>query len=146
MVFRTIYLLFSADGSLISPTFHYRDARGQQGAEAALKKVPWKIIFAETGIQYMALNTIFQLAAESSERLRQAHQILHIADGSNFLLSGVGRAEVSNASTSQLYNPVTKTWSGRLLSAFGLPARLFPPIVPSGTRLGPLKAELARET
>ena len=104
------YLLFDERGALIEPTFHYRDARCQHGVEVALKKVPWKIIFAETGIQYMALNTIFQLAAESPERLRQAHQILHVADGFNFLLSGVARAEVSNASTSQLYNPVTKTW------------------------------------
>src|SRR5207249_9044990 len=34
----------------------------------------------------------------------------------------------------------------RLLDALDLPARLFPPIVPSGTRLGPLKPKLARET
>jgi rhamnulokinase len=140
------YLLFDVDGALISPTFHYRDARSQQGADFALKKVPWKTIFAETGIQYMVLNTIFQLAAESPDRLRQAHQILHIADGFNFLLCGVARAEVSNASTSQLYNPETKAWSRRLLDALDLPARLFPPIVSSGTLLGPLRPELARET
>jgi rhamnulokinase len=140
------YLLFDKRGALIEPTFHYRDARGQRGAEATLEKIPWENIFAETGIQYMALNTIFQLAAESPARLQQAHQILHIADGFNFLLSGVARAEVSNASTSQLYNPLTKTWSRRLLDALDLPARLFPPIVSSGTRLGPLQPELARET
>src|SRR5438876_559691 len=58
------YLLFAPDGSLISPTFHYRDARTARGVENALAKVKWETIFAQTGIQFMPLNTIFQLAAE----------------------------------------------------------------------------------
>jgi rhamnulokinase len=94
----------------------------------------------------MPLNTIYQLAAEAPARLKQAHRLLLIGDGFNFLLSGVARAEESMASTSQLYNPRTKSWSRLLLEALDIPAGLFAPIVPSGTRLGPLRPELARET
>src|SRR5712692_1675654 len=140
------YLLFDSRGELLSPTFHYRDERTARGVARAKGRVDWKTIFAETGIQFMPLNTIYQLAAETPARLRQADRLLLIGDGFNFLLSGVARAEASMASTSQLYNPRTKSWSRLLLQALDLPAGLFPPIVPSGTRLGPLRPELARET
>jgi rhamnulokinase len=140
------YLLFAPDGSLLEPTFHYRDPRTQKGVEAALAKVPWPRIFAQTGIQFMPLNTLFQLAAESPARLQRAGVLLGVGDGFNYLLSGVDKAEESMASTTQLYNPVAKAWSRELLDGLGLPPRLFPPIVPSGTVLGPLRADLARET
>ncbi|MEK7675005.1 MAG: rhamnulokinase family protein [Verrucomicrobiota bacterium] len=140
------YLLFAADGSLISPTFHYRDPRTKKGVENAFRKVDWKTIFAETGIQFMPLNTIFQLAAESPERLTQAHQLLLVGDGFNYWLSGVAQVEESMASTSQLYNPRTRSWSKPLLEALQLRPELFPPIVPSGTRLGLLRESIARDT
>src|SRR5260370_6814181 len=140
------YLLFDAQGALLSPTFHYRDERTARGVGRAKARGDWKTIFTETGIQFMPLNTIYQLAAETPARLQQAHRLLLIGDGFNFLLSGVARAEESMASTSQLYNPRAKSWSRLLLEALDLPAGLFPPIVPSGTRLGPLRPELARET
>lgn len=140
------YLLFAEDGSLLSPTFHYRDARTARGVQNALAKVDWPTIFAETGIQRMPLNTLFQLAAEAPERLQRAHLILGVGCGFNYWLSGVARFEESNASTTQLYNPVTRAWSDRLIDALDLPRRMFPRIVPSGTRLGFLKEDLARQT
>lgn len=108
--------------------------------------VPWVEVFAETGIQFMPLNTLYQLAAEPLARLESAHQLLLIGDAFNFMLSGMARAEQSLASTSQFYNPRTHTWSTPLLEKLGVPARLLPPIVPSGTRLGSLKAELGRDS
>ena len=60
------YLLFDSAGSIIAPTFHYRDPRTKKGVETVLSKVDRKTIFAETGIQFMVLNTIFQLGAEKS--------------------------------------------------------------------------------
>ncbi len=140
------YALFAADGSLIPPTFHYRDARMTRGVENALAKVKWEKIFAETGIQFMPMNTIFQLAAETPERLKSAALLLGIGDAFNCLLSGVARAEESLASTFQLYNPLLRQWSEALMDAVGLPGRLFPRVIPSGSRLGPLRPDLAHET
>lgn len=140
------YLLFDLDGALIEPTFHYRDPRTEQGVKNALAKVDWNTIFAETGIQYMVLNTIFQLAAESPVRLERAQRLLSIGDGFNYLLGGRGVAEQSMASTFQLYNPRTRTWSAKLIEAIGVRQALFPPIVASGTRLGPLAPDIARES
>lgn len=139
------YLLLRADGSVVEPTFHYRDPRTARGVEAAHARVSWPEIFGESGLQFMPLNTLYQLAAETPDRLAAADRLLLVGDAFNHHLSGVARAEVTLASTSMLYNPRTRGWSVRLLERLGLPARLFPEIVPAGTRLGPLRPELAAE-
>ena len=139
------YLLFDEHGSIIQPTFHYRDARTAKGVANVRARVDWPTIYAETGIQFMALNTIYQLAAEPPERLARARQLLLIGDAFNCFLSNVARNEESLASTTQLYNPRTKTWSKALLAALGLREEMFAPIVPSGTRLGPMCPALAKE-
>lgn len=140
------YLLFDAAGNVMKPAFHYRDPRFEAGVQKVYEKTDWPAIFAETGVQFMGFNSIFQLAAEAPDRLESADRLLLVADGFNFLLSGVAKAEVSLASTSQLYNPQTRKWSRELIRTLGYPERLFPPIVASGTRLGFLKQEIVSET
>ena len=140
------YVLYDNGGRILPPVWHYRDARTAAGVETVKARVDWPVIYAETGIQFMALNTIYQLAAEPPARLAGAKQLLLIGDAFNYFCSGVARNEVSLASTTQLYNPQTKTWSRELFQALGLREELFAPICSSGTRLGPLKKELAEET
>lgn len=140
------YLLFDREGRVIEPTFHYRDRRSERGVKNLLARVTWPLIFEETGIQYLPINTSFQLAAESPERFADARHLLLIADGLHYWLSGEARAEVSLASTSQLYNPRTHNWSAKLVNALQLNPGLLAPIVSSGTAIGPLQPMLARET
>jgi rhamnulokinase len=140
------YVLLDEHGAILEPTFHYRDARTARGVERVRSLVPWPEVFAETGIQFLPMNTLYQLAAEPPERLSRARQLLLVGDAINYFLCGVARAEESLASTTQLYNPQTGDWSLRLLRAVQLPREIFPAIVPSGTKLGTLKPELARET
>jgi rhamnulokinase len=140
------YVLYDPQGQIRPPVWHYRDARTAAGVESVKACVDWPAIYAETGIQFMALNTIYQLAAEPPGRLAGAKQLLLIGDAFNYFCSGVARNEVSLASTTQLYNPRTKTWSKKLFPALGLREELFAPLCPSGTRLGPLRTELADET
>src|ERR1043166_5378322 len=140
------YMFVDADGALIEPAFHYRDTRTAQGVRKVQAKLDWETIFSETGIQFMPFNTIYQMATESPERLQRAAHLLLIADAFNFFLSGAVVAEESLARTSQLYNLKTRTSSQRLLKALHFPVRLFPPVVPAGSRLRSLKPELARES
>ena len=140
------YILYDAQDRIIEPTFCYRDRRTEKGVKNAKARVSWEQIYAETGIQFMALNTIYQLAAESPARLKRARKLLLIGDAFNYYCSGVARHEESLASTSQLYNPRTGRWSRKLLSALGLPEALFTPVVSAGTKLGPLRPELAAAT
>jgi rhamnulokinase len=137
------YVLYDGQGRILPPVWHYRDARTAAGVANAKARVDWPTIYAETGIQFMALNTIYQLAAEPPGRLADAKQLLLIGDAFNFFCSGTARNEVSLASTTQLYNPQTRAWSKKLFAALGLREGLFAPICPSGTRLGPLRKSLA---
>jgi rhamnulokinase len=139
------YLLLDAQGEPIPPAFHYRDPRTARGVTKVKASVDWPDIFDETGIQFMPLNTLYQLAAEPSERLAHAARILMIADAFNFFLCGQAVIEESNASTTQFYNPRTRQWSKKLLAALDLPERLLPAIVPTATRLGRLSKDLADE-
>jgi rhamnulokinase len=134
---------------MLAPAYIYRDPRTDATFAKALASVGREKIFAETGIQFMSLNTLYQLIADmetSPELARRADGFLCIADYLNFLFSGVRRAEESLASTTQIYNPVKKRWSSDLISAFGFPKSAFPEIVPSGTVLGPLSVAVAEET
>lgn len=136
-------------GKPVALPYHYRNPRTED-AYAAVREAglnDW--IFSETGIQFMPINTLYQLLAhrqQEPEQMAEADQLLLIADYFNALFSGVAIAERSLASTTQLYNPVTKQWSDNLLSEFGLPPHIFPPLVDSGTVLAPLKPEIAEET
>lgn len=140
------YLLFQSDGSLITPAYHHLDGRARQGMQKALSLVSKETLHQETGVQPAPANTFCQLAVEKSRRLAQAKHLLPIADAFNYLLSGVPRIELSLAGATQLYNPVTHTWSPRLLKALDLPASFFPPLVSAGTQLGPLRPEIAKST
>ena len=140
------YVLLDAEGEVMEPVFHYRHPRTAEGEKRVLARVDWPTLFGESGVQYMLLNTSIQLSSEEPERLTKAKTILTIADAINYLLSGVGRIEVSMASTTQLYNPRLGNWSDRLIQALELPASIFPEVAQPATTLGPLKPELAGES
>lgn len=130
------YVLLDEHDKIIEPTFHYRDARTARGIEALKSRLDWPTLFAETGIQFMPINTVYQLAAETPERLKRARKLLMIADAFNWLLCGTARSEESLASTSAIYNPRTRNWSPKIIEALGIPRDIFTDIVPSGTKLG----------
>src|SRR5260370_1675517 len=79
----------------------------------------------------------------ASPAIQCAHRLLFIPDLFNYWLTGQQRAEVSIASTSQFYNPAKRQWATGLFRRLGLPESVLPEIVPSGTPLGPLLAEIA---
>jgi rhamnulokinase len=139
------YILFDASGAMMEPVYHYRDPRTRHGVERVFKLVTWEQIFEQTGIQYMPINTLFQLASEDPARLRTAQFLLGVGDAVNYFLSGAAKLDVSMASTFQLYHPRTKGWSEELIQRLQLPRHIFPEIVNSGSRLGPLRLELRNE-
>jgi rhamnulokinase len=143
------YVLINAVHPMLSPPFHYRDARTERTYDKVREQVGPELIFAETGIQFMAINTIYHLASDvenSRALLEVADCFLTIGDYFNYLFSGVPRVDESLASTTQLYNPRTRAWSGTLIERCGFPRKIFPQIVAPGTVLGPLLPEVAAET
>ncbi len=139
------YMLFDPDDILLTPVFHHADPRIVEGVKAVFAKISPETIYAETGVQSRPGNTLFQLGAENSRRLKQGNRLLPFADGFNHLLGGDPCAELSAASTTQLFNPATRTWSNRLVSGLGLPMEFLPNLVPPGTKLGRLRPDLANQ-
>jgi len=128
--------------AMLAAPHQYRDPRTRDVYKALLDDPGDATIYEETGIQFMPINTVYQLAADLEqfpELLEHADPFLFIADWFHAQLCGEQAVEPSSASTSQLYNPVTRDWSKKLVEAVGLPERLLPKIVPSGTTLGRLK-------
>src|SRR6266436_3075647 len=106
------FALLGADGALVDNPRHYRDARNNGLLEKTFAVVAREEIFAETGIQFMQINSIYQLhAMKLAPALGIAKTLLFTPDLFNYWLTGVMRAEVSIASTSQFYNPVKKHWA-----------------------------------
>ena len=143
------YGLVDAGGQLLGAPFQYRDARTDGMREEAIRRMPAREIYRRTGIQFMFFNTIFQLLAEARSPARlldKADRLLFIPDLVNFWLAGCRADEHSFASTSQLYDPRARDWDRELIAAMGLPARLFGPLTEAGTRLGPVRPELAAGT
>jgi rhamnulokinase len=140
------YMLFDREGALITPTFHCCDPRTDEGMRKISSKIPFKDIYEETGVQSRPVNALFQLGSEKSRRLDLAAHLMPVADGFNYLLSGIPKVEISTASATQLFNPVNRGWSERMLHTLRLSPKLFPDIVPAGTRLGQLRDDIARET
>ena len=137
--------LIGSDNTLLENPFHYRDARTNGIFEKAFEIVPRKTIFQKTGLQFMQFNTLFQLLAmklSNSPILDSAESLLMMPDLFHWLLSGQKSNEMTNATTSQCYNPIVGNWAIDLLEMFGLPTGLFGPISQPGTILGPIRSEL----
>jgi rhamnulokinase len=138
--------LLAADGSLIGNPRHYRDGLTNGIMDKAFAAVPRAEIFGETGLQFMQINSLFQLYAlklAGSPALAAARSLLMMPDLFNYWLTGVQRAELTVASTSQCYNPRKRRWAAELLDRFELPRDIWSQIVPPGTCLGPLLPEVA---
>jgi rhamnulokinase len=141
------YVLLDERNQPLAEPYCYRDPRTDSSVARFSRKVPFPEVYAETGIQLMQINTIFQFEAQQHDDpgvLPGAHHFLNIGDYFNARFSGVAAAERSLASTTQLYNPRTGTWSDKLIAALGLSPKLFPSIVPTGTVLGPVTESLAK--
>ncbi len=123
-------------GCLVENPVHYRDLRTKGMIDEAFKVIPRAEFYEKTGIQFMELNTVFQLMSLRKYRphiLDRADKMLFMPDLFAYLLTGEMHTEYSIATTSQMIDIRTRTWNEDILDKLGIPRRLFAPIVPSGT-------------
>ena len=142
------YVLMRKGEPMLRTPFCYRDLRTER-PYAEIAGTHGDEIYRETGVQFLPINTLYQLMAEkrdAPELLSLAEVFLMIGDWFHFLLSGRVAQEESLASTTQIWNPVRRAWSERLIADMGLPRGIFPPVVPPCTRLGVLTPDVREET
>ncbi len=143
------FALLDRRGELVGNPLHYRDRRCEGMLEAAFSRVPRAKIFEQTGIQFMQINTLYQLlsmALGGSGALAAARTMLMMPDLFGYWLTGTTGSERTIASTSQCLDPNAGTWALPLLEGLGIPTHIFPQIVEPGTVLGPLLPSVAEET
>jgi len=143
------FALLDKNGSLLSNPFHYRDARTDGMVEEAFKRVSRAEIFASTGIQFMQINTLYQLLAMSMQEsplLDAAKTFLTVPDLFNYFLSGEITNEFTHATTTQCLDPRTRDWARPVLGALNIPTHFFGPVTNPGTSIGMLLPETAEET
>ncbi len=141
------YALLGERGVLLENPYCYRDARTDGAVERVVERLGRAHIYGITGIQFMQINTLYQIFAASErtpELLRVAKTFLTVPDLFNFWLTGRAACEYTNATTTQFLDAAKRGWSLELLGALGIPTHLFGEIVQPGTALGPLAADLRR--
>lgn len=140
--------LLDVSDNLIGNPYHYRDNRTDGMMESVFGIIPRDEVFAKTGIQFMQLNSLFQLFAmvkTGDPALSISKTFLNMPDLFNFYLTGVKANEFTIASTTQCYNPVEKNWDFDLLQALEIPTHIFGDIINPGTILGKLTPSLVEE-
>ncbi len=143
------YVLLDKREEMLGQPYHYRDKRTSGMFKEAFRRVPKAEIFAQTGLQFMELNTLYQLLAlqkHDPELLNSAETFLMMPDFMHWCLCGAKVVEFTNATTSQCVHPTRRDWSHELLNKFGLPTKMFPKIVQTGTNLGALRESVAEKT
>ncbi|MFJ4927145.1 rhamnulokinase family protein [Streptomyces sp. NPDC088736] len=141
------YGLLDADGALLGNPVHYRDARTEGVAEQVWDTVPAAELYAATGLQYAPFNTLYQLmAARSTAQFAHAERLLLIPDLLVYWLTGEAGTELTNASTTQLIDPRTRTWAYGLAGRLGIDLGLFAPLRRPGDPAGLLTPRVLEET
>lgn len=143
------YVLMSPDDELIGHPWHYRDERNNGMVDFATQRVPREEIFAETGLQFMQINSLYQLLAMRQQHprlLEQAGRFLMIADYFHWCLCGSRVVEFTNATTTQMLHPARRDWAVELLRKLDIPSHILGEVINPGTQLGKLRTDLADST
>ncbi|MBW4435722.1 MAG: rhamnulokinase [Pleurocapsa minor GSE-CHR-MK-17-07R] len=133
------FALLDKHGRLLSNPVHYRDARANGMMEWVFERVPKREIYERTGLQFMQLNTLYQIASlvkEQSVLLDSAATYLSMPDLFLYWMGGDKVCEFTHATTTQFFDPRAGGWDLELLAKLGVPTHIFPQIVPPGTVTG----------
>ena len=135
------YALVGDEGKLVENPYHYRDARTDDIMNTVFRTVSRERIYSVTGIQFIRINSLYQLFAAcrtAREPVDRARALVMIPDLFNYWLTGKLCCEYTDATTTQLVDARTRTWSTALMEELDLPSRLFQPIVEPGAEIGRL--------
>ena len=142
------WTLVGRSGEMLVLPHCYRDERHQAAFDQVTKSLGTERLYDATGIQFMSINTLYQLAAHHQSEpgvFDHAESLLFMPDLFHYWLTGRRTIEATIASTSQLVDIHNGGWATSLLSALGVPSHMLGPTIAPGTEVGPLRDELARD-
>ena len=112
------FVLLTKNGEMLGQPYHYRDGRVAGMYRAGLRAGAAAEIFARTGLQFMEINTLYQLLALQRAQPGFAGGGGLPADDAGFfplVLVRIAGGGVHRATTSQCLNPVRRDWAFDLL-------------------------------
>lgn len=131
------YVLLNNKKQEISPSYCYRDSRTESVIPLVEEKINPKDLYFKTGIQKQNFNTIYQLYEDKlSGRLEMAEYFLMMPEYLSFKLTGIIKNEYTNATTTSLVNAKTRNWDKDVISALGLPKKIFGKLNLPATKIG----------
>ena len=140
------FALLSEHGALLDNPRHYRDPRTAGVQDQAFRTVPRSEIFRQTGVQFLDINSLYQLYTvrrHSPSLLDSAAKLLFMPDLFNYFLTGTCASERTIASTSQFYDPRKRCFATDLLRRLDIGASFLCELVEPGTELGKLLPHVA---
>lgn len=140
--------LLDSEGKLLENPVHYRDLRTKGLIEDSFNLIPKEKFYGLTGIQFMELNTVFQLYSLKKYRphiLDRAESLLFMPDLFGYMLTGEKATEYSIATTSQLVDIKTGDWCGEIFDFLGIPQRIMGKISQPGSVIRKLSDEIREE-
>lgn len=136
------YGLLDEEGRLLGNPQCYRSSRTLSAVDAVFDAMSPAELYARNGLQFQPFNSMFQLLADHDQaRTRPARTMLLLPDLLAYWLTGRKVCEVTNASTTGLIDPRTRTWDPAVLdllaSRFGVNVPgLLPELVEPGEVIG----------
>jgi len=138
------YVRLGPDGAMLHEPFCYRDERTTAAKEAADRIIASFDLYQRTGTYPLKINTVYQLLADPAIGIDSRAAWVMFPEFILYWLSGRRVAEYTNASHTGLVNLKTGGWDAELFELLGLPLEAAPPLVATGTVLGPITGPLAQ--
>lgn len=142
------FVLLDKEGKIVGNSVGYRDSRTEGYVEKSFEVMSKRKLYDITGLGTNTFNTLFQLVSlkdNHPEQLAEAEDFLMIPDYFVYLLTGNKFNEYTNASTTELIDVKTNTWSEEILDTFGIKKSIFRELSQPGTVAGKLLPEIKAE-
>ncbi len=141
-------VLLDAEDRPVCPSILYTSARGDEECRRLTEELGRDYICRVTGVAPHSMYSIPKLmwvAEHRPEIFQKARRICLFSDYIVYMLSGVHQIDYSLAARTMALDIEDLRWDERILTAAKIPLSLMPRIVPTGTRAGTVRPDVAGE-
>lgn len=142
-------VLINREGNVLYNGLVYLDQRGEETCKEIIDAADPGWLYETTGVPVNPMYTLNRLLWFQKERPKVLEQTAHcflFGDYVNYKLTGEKVIDPSSASRTMLFDAKERVWAEKIGSIFQVPLQLFSEVVPTGTRIGRIQPEIARQT
>ena len=136
-------------GRALRPAIQTQDKRSTPQCESIRRSPGEEEIYRRTGLiidPYFVAPKILWIKDEEPEIFAKTYKFLTVQDFIIYLLCGEFVIDFSQASRTLLFNITSKEWDFEILKALGIPLEKLPGTYPSGSIVGHLTSDAAKNT